>query len=1433
MNWKTTLALLFSVLAGSALFFYGARLALLVVPKPPPDPATSPTLTVLEKELTPDALAAVAVRHGDRVVLLERDAGGAWSLPGNWPVRQPEVKQLVSLLTGLRSRFAPLPATHPEQYGLDRPAVTVTLRLRRPRPGPDAEAVAQQAGQALATLAGTPEPGAFPGVPLAALAVNSAGDYRLELGESPAPADGDKDENDDRSPFARPTYLRLAVRSGAGFAANDEVIRLAPGLVAALDRPVDYYQQRRLFPAEKVVKEGEGRDRTERLQARALAVQETKPDGSKFTLAHKGEDWQLSEPVADRVEPEKLKGILTAVPDIWAEQFVQPTKDLADYGLKEPEQTIRVTLPGGAVRELLVGKVSQIKSRPAPPGNPLLGQPPPPPPPPEEYRYAKLKDNDQVFEIRANRLKEVFVKLDDLRDPHLAHFRTEDVVRVEVAQPGQKPLVLARDKDKSRWKLEQPAAGDAESARVTELLDKLSNLSARDKDVIDKADPKEQGLDSPTTVTVTAEEEVKQAGDAAASGTDKERPKATKTFTFLLGKQDVKANKVYVRVEGWPRVNAVDGAVANLVHRPALAYRGRRVLDFDAADLDTMKIERPGEVLTLKLDGGKWKLAEPVSAAADSGKASQLAAELGRLDAVEYTADAVKADDLETQYGLGKPLLTATLTFRDGKKPGQTLLIGKQRKDKPDYYAKLADGDSVFVVTKEVRDSLDRPALAYRPLQLWQMPADQVAELRIKKEGQDEYRLARQEQGDGWKVIAPFQAEVQPGLARLMADELSNLRCERYEAHTVKDPAAYGLDRPYLQVTVVPKKDAGKEAKVYTLVIGKPVGEPGAGQRFARQADSDGVFVLGVPVVAAVDHGALDLLDRKLLALDHDRIKTIRVVTADAKLGLQRDPKGKWHVVESPTEPFPADGQAVDVLLEVWSNLRAQKFVAYSPGKEELGKYGLEKPGIKITVRLDRDGQEEDQTLELGKQVEGGAGERYARVNGGPAAAVIAAPTVATLSQDYLGYVNHTLLEIDPAAVEGLVRKAGADTLELAKRADGWHLVKPAEQRGDDATIQNLLRELTGRAVRVAEYPLKDAKSYGLAEPEAVLTLQLKAGDGQKEQVIRIGKPAGEPGAAATGDGGRFALVNDGKAVLVLPGDLSRLLVAGPLAFRDRTLAKFVDADRAVLTRGRRRAVFTKVDGTWKLTEPTAAEAEQTELDNLVNAVAELKASELVAEKPDAAALKQYGLDKPEAAWLFQSGDKEVLHLLLGNKDKLGRVYARLDNGELVFLLDAPLAKQLLAEYRSRGVWSPPSLDSAQAEALTYTRGAGSFTLEKGPDGAWKVAGKPDVKVKTEAVTDALAAVAGLKAERYVVDKDAQMKLFGLDPAELAIDVMTPSGKRTLYVGRNPDGEAKKYYGRVLDKDRTDVFVLPEADAARIVRDLPAFTQAPPKPEKQ
>ncbi len=283
-------------------------------------------------------------------------------------------------------------------------------------------------------------------------------------------------------------------------------------------------------------------------------------------------------------------------------------------------------------------------------------------------------------------------------------------------------------------------------------------------------------------------------------------------------------------------------------------------------------------------------------------------------------------------------------------------------------------------------------------------------------------------------------------------------------------------------------------------------------------------------------------------------------------------------------------------------------------------------------------------------------------------------------------------------------------------------------------------------------------------------------------------------------------------------------MLGGPLQFRDRILARFADADKAILERGPRKAVFAKVDGTWKLTEPLAADAEQTDMEDLVNALARLRADELVAEKPTD--LKPYGLDKPEVRWRFRTGDKEILALLVGapEKTKQGegpRHYAKLANGDLIVLLDPVLSKRVLAEYRNRNIWT--GLDAAQVERISFGYAQNPFVLEK-VDNSWHVAGKPAIPIKAERVSETLDSLSRLKAERYIVDQGSNWKLYGLDPPHLTLEIQSPNGKKTLQVGR-AEGNSKNYYARVLEPNRSDVLLIGEADAAKILRDIPAFTK--------
>jgi hypothetical protein len=409
------------------------------------------------------------------------------------------------------------------------------------------------------------------------------------------------------------------------------------------------------------------------------------------------------------------------------------------------------------------------------------------------------------------------------------------------------------------------------------------------------------------------------------------------------------------------------------------------------------------------------------------------------------------------------------------------------------------------------------------------------------------------------------------------------------------------------------------------------------------------------------------------------------------------------------------------------------------------------------------------------------------------------------------------MLAFDPQSLTAITRTKGKEQLELTQAGLNWQVVKPAQAKADRQTVDELADQLARlRAVKVAAIAPADlAKPFGLKEPAATITLKTDS-----DRVLKIGSPVD----AAKPAGDRYALVESkgGPVVVgVLAGPLANKLLAEPIKFHDKTLAKFVDADRLTLERDGRKVTFAKVAGTWKVTEPVQADAEQTDLDELVNALANLRADELVAEKP--ADLKPFGLSTPEATWKAFAGDREVLSLLVGAKEKAGpRVYAKTATGGAVALLPPALTNRVFGEYRKRAIWS--DLDASQIESLILSTGTANVLFRKGPAG-WTDAAKPGEAIDAAKMNETLAALAGLKAERYVADKDAKLGLYGLDkPRRVVVVTQKGGGTKTLQIGGPVGGtDGKQVYAKVGDPARGEVFVLSEADTAMLLRDRAAF----------
>src|SRR5262249_29389322 len=157
-------------------------------------------------------------------------------------------------------------------------------------------------------------------------------------------------------------------------------------------------QQRRLFPAERVAKDDDGTDKVEQVAGEQIRLKG--PDGEVLLDKHK-DGWRIDAPVKDHIDPDKLRGILTGLIDLWADRFVtSKAKTFDEMGLLKPDYTFTIKRPGGGEVTLLVGKISESKDKivqkaAPPPASPFM-----PPPKPgfdivkEEYRYAKLPDNE-------------------------------------------------------------------------------------------------------------------------------------------------------------------------------------------------------------------------------------------------------------------------------------------------------------------------------------------------------------------------------------------------------------------------------------------------------------------------------------------------------------------------------------------------------------------------------------------------------------------------------------------------------------------------------------------------------------------------------------------------------------------------------------------------------------------------------------------------------------------------------------------------------------------------------------------------------------------------------------------------------------------------------------------------------------------------------
>jgi len=256
--------------------------------------------------------------------------------------------------------------------------------------------------------------------------------------------------------------------------------------------------------------------------------------------------------------------------------------------------------------------------------------------------------------------------------------------------------------------------------------------------------------------------------------------------------------------------------------------------------------------------------------------------------------------------------------------------------------------------------------------------------------------------------------------------------------------------------------------------------------------------------------------------------------------------------------------------------------------------------------------------------------------------------------------------------------------------------------------------------------------------------------------------------------------------------------------------------------------VLKKDKDGWKITEPLAAGAQESEASGIASALSQLEIARVVDENP--ANLVEYGLGAPRIEIQFKAaGDKDFKRLQIGQKTPAGaNLFAKRNTEKRVFTIASfqeSTFNRSTFDLRDKTVIK---FDRDKVDHIDVT--AGDKTLELAKSGTdWKLVKPIQAPSDSTAADGLVGKVQSAQMKSIVTDNAsaADLKKYGLDKPAFTVTLSLGSAKASLLVGgKSPDGaiyarDASKPVVMTLEATLLDDFKKGADDYRR--RDLFAF----------
>lgn len=754
--------------------------------------------------------------------------------------------------------------------------------------------------------------------------------------------------------------------------------------------------------------------------------------------------------------------------------------------------------------------------------------------------------------------------------------------RVEIRR-GEEAVLLEKA-SAQEWRLKKPVDARADRSAVLSLLDTLAGLRIEVDPITPKAEELAKfGLDKPRFAATF------WLGDQAHPFAVGSEVKGQKTWE----------KRAYLRIGDEPRVFVVSNDLAEKLakgveklEKPedgakwAAAFRDKRVFERTRDPEKATALRVVGKERTLELARAEkaWELRSPVTDLADPSKVSSLLSKARNLEVEKFISeDATKL----AEYGLDKPQLTAELKAEDGTL--MTLLIGGEAPEKDHLYAKRGEEPSIFTIKKEFLTDIEPKLEDIRDRKVANFDDSDVTAVEVAVAGKDIWAAAREGKDKDWRLSKPRDAAAyQSGLGDVLR-HAGRLRIARW-IDDPKDPAHEHLKEPAATLTLrrEPKGKPGATAlPPITLHFSAPIktekpkpaepkkpAEPGGDKdkkaedekpkepefeegRYVRREGQAGIlYVLAGKApdgaayyekdsVEAINwlaecfgKGHLAVLDRKVFDFKQDAVTRLTIERDSARLVAEKK-DGDWKLT-APVS-LDADKSNVSSILGAMNDLAADDYVAENPQPDDLKRYGLDTPELRITAAIEEEAQPKPEpekkdapksaekktvtkTLLVSRKLDG---KTYGMEQGGTLVFTLKSWDADSLRSELISMTLGDFAEADATSLT--IAHRGKPEVVLEKEKDVWAITKPKKAEADQDAVKKVLDALHDlKARRCLDYEGKDLAAHGLDSPETTITVKIKD---KPDLVLKLGKPLPDEKDAP----GSPALKGDAKQVYLVP----------------------------------------------------------------------------------------------------------------------------------------------------------------------------------------------------------------------------------------------------------------------------------------------------------